>query len=257
MRKTPYLAHEHEKNSNTQFNILVAKRALGIVQAKDFSDWAESLLVQGCNAENVAILAGFGLEHFPNSYDIELYFKKCVDELGLVLFEDRAAIFEYVYELAANICKGIIKPRAGLESLKNFWVATDDDEPLYRIWDELAEDVCALGDYDAYYLWNTGLSEENVDEFIIKVAQQFLQLCESDLPEDFFCLCACSDCGHIGKAQLIRIDLPWLPEKLFRLVYGKAPTFKWVCGCCAQPQIKNMFDYEGRRLYLESKIAKI
>jgi hypothetical protein len=238
-----------------EFNTLMAKRALGRAQTKDFSDWAENLLAQGCDAENVAILAGFGLEHSPDSHEIELYFKKCVDELGLVLLEDRVAIFNYVRELAGNINAGIIHPRTGLESLKNFWVATDDDEPLYRIWDELAEDICALGDYDGYYLWNTGLLEENVDEFIVKVARQFLQLCDSNLPEDFFSLCACSDCGHIGKAQLIRTDLPWLPEKLFKLIYRKAPVFKWVCGHCLHPQIKNMFDYEGRKLYLEAQTA--
>jgi hypothetical protein len=52
------------------------------------------------------------------------------------------------------------------------------------------------------------------------------------------------------------MDLPWLPEKLFRLIYGKAPTFVWVCGLCAQPHLKNMFDYAGRKQYLESQGIK-
>lgn len=237
-----------------EFNALVAKQALGIARIKDFSDWAENLLIQGCDSENVAILAGFGIERCPDSYEVEIYFKKCAVELDLVILEDRAAIFEYAKHLATNISDGILDPETGLEILKNFWLATDNDEPLYRIWDELAEDICSLDDYQGY-LWNTGLSAQNVDEFIIQVARQFLQLSAMDLPEDFFCLCACSECGYIGKAQLIRIDLPWLSEKLFRLIYRKSPTFQWVCGHCAHANIKNMFDYDGRKLYLESQIT--
>ncbi|MEI6707007.1 MAG: hypothetical protein WCK96_07715 [Methylococcales bacterium] len=243
-----------------EFNALVVKRVLGTVQTQDFSNWAENLLLQGCDSNNVAILASFGLERFPDSYEVERYFEKCIGELGLVLPEDRVVIAEYVpeyaNELASNISSGLLKPREGLESLKSFGMATDYDKALYRIWDELAEDVYTLENGD-YYLWNTGLSKDNIDEFIIQVARQFIQLCKSELPDDFFYLCTCDDCGHIGKAQLKRMDLPWLPEKLFRLIYRKAPAFKWICGHCTQSHLKNMFDYEGRKQYLKSQGVKI
>lgn len=236
---------------NIELNALVAKRALGIATAEDFSDWAEDLLAQGCDGKNVAILASFGIDRFTDSNEIEEYFKKCVAELGLVLPEERVAILGYAKDLAANICDGILEPEAGLELLKNFWQATDNDEPLYIIWDELAEDINTLDNYGGYS-WNTSLSEDNTDEFIIQVARQFLQLSAIDLPDDFFSLCACSECGYIGKAQLIRLNLSWLSEKIYRFIFRKSPVFKWVCGQCANPNIKNMFDYEGRRLYLES-----
>lgn len=251
MKKTAYLVDEQEDSPHRALKALLAKRALATARVNDFSNWAENLLSQGCDSENVAILAGF-CDCNAGLYEVEAYFKKCVDELGLVLVENRAAIFEYAKNLAFDIDTGILDPRDGLEQLKDFWLVTDNDEPLYRIWDELAEDVCAVESGDAY-LWNTGLSKENVDEFVAKVAKQFLQLSEINLPEHFFALCVCSQCGHIGKPQLKRLDLPWLPEKLFRLIYGKAPVFKWVCGSCVKPDIKNMFDYEGREYYLNAQ----
>ncbi len=243
-----------------EFNALVVKRVLGTVQPQDFSNWAENLLLQGCDSKNVAILAILGLERFPDSYEVEHYFEKCIDELGLVLPEDRVVIAEYApeyaNELASNISSGLLKPREGLELLKNFGMATDYDKALYRIWDELAEDVYTLENCD-YYLWNTGLLKDNIDEFIIQVAKQFIQLGKTELPDDFFELCACDDCGYIGKAHLKRMDLPWLPEKLFRLIYRKRPAFKWICAHCTQSHLKNMFDYEGRKQYLESQGVKV
>jgi hypothetical protein len=238
-----------------ELNTLIAKRAFGEAQAKDFSDWAENLLIQGCDSENVAILASFGIERFPNLTEVENYFEKCVDELGLVLPEDQIAIHEYAKYLAAIISTGILEPTVGLELLKDFWrLSGDYDEPIYRIWEELADDICTLDDCH-FYLWNTGLSKNNRDEFIIQVAKQFIQLCDSELPDDFFHLCVCNECGYIGKPQFKQIDLPWLPEKLFRLIYRKSPTFQWLCGQCAKAGLKNMFDYAGRKQYLESQSA--
>lgn len=235
-----------------EFNVLIGKQALGIAQTQDFSDWAESLLIQGCDSENVAILASFGVERFPDAYEVEVYFKKCVAELDLILPEKRVALFEYAKDLASHISTGIVKPRVGLNRLNILWAATDYDEPLYNIWDQLAEDVYSVYANDSY-LWNTELSKDNIESFICDVAKQFLQLCNCELPEDFFQLCVCDECGHVIKPQLKRIDLPWLPEKLFRLIYRKAPAFRWMCGSCASWQIKNMFDYAGRKQYLESQ----
>jgi hypothetical protein len=234
-----------------ELNTLVAKRALNTAQTKDFSDWAESLLIQGCASVNVAILAGFGLERLPDTIEVDGYFKKCIAELGLVLPEEQIAIFDYIKLLVCNISKGVIEPRTGLYELLISLDATDNEQLLYRIWDELSEDINSLGGYDRY-LWNTGLSADNVDEFIVLVAQQFMQLSEMELPDDFFHLCACDECGYIGKPQLKRIDLPWLHEKLFRFIYGRSPTFQWICGKCGQAGLKNMFDYAGRKRYLES-----
>ena len=234
-----------------EFNTLITKQALGIAKNKDFSDWAESLLVQGSESNSVAILASFGIDRNLNTDEVKQYFEKCLLELNLVLPEPRILIFNHVKTLVLEIINGTVKPQIGLNGLKNFWLQTDNDEPLYRIWDELAEDVATLDDYQGY-LWNTHLSKENVDDFIIEVAKQFLQLCELKLPDNFFALCACPDCQCVAKPLLKRIELAWLPEKLFRLLYGRSPTFKWVCRACEQSHLYNMFDYEGRKHYLST-----
>ena len=233
-----------------EFNTLVAKQALGIAEAEDFSLWAEQLLSRGCDNQNVAILAGFGLEDTPDLQEVNVYFARCVDELGLSLPEVHRAIFIYAKDLATKITTGLLKPTTGLGLLKSLWLATDCYEPLYSIWYELAVDIYSL-EHEDVYLWNTGLLKDNINDFIILIAEQFLRLCECEnLPENFLNLSACQQCGHVGLSQTKRTELLWLPEKVFWLLYGRNPTVEDVCEQCGAAQLKGMRDYQGRALYL-------
>ena len=65
-----------------KFEHLVGKRALGSAHARDYTTWAESLLYEGVDAENVAILASIGLERDPDSEEVELYFPESVTSLA-------------------------------------------------------------------------------------------------------------------------------------------------------------------------------
>jgi len=50
-----------------KFELLAGKRALGSAYSKDYTEWAESLLYEDIESENVAILASIGYERDPDS----------------------------------------------------------------------------------------------------------------------------------------------------------------------------------------------
>lgn len=236
------------------FEILIAKQALGMADIEDFSDWAESLLHQGCELENVAILASLGVSNDTDLDEAEYYFSQCINDLNLCVPNQQDAIWTYSQELAKAVAAKTLKPSVGLGVLKSFWIATDYTQPLYSLWYDLAVDVYSLNNQDAY-LWNAELYNEDMNEFIIKTAQQFLDLAQQELPENFFDLIACFDCQQIGQLTHKRIELPWLAMPLFRLIYGRNPTLLPICSHCGSDHIKSMRDYQGRALYLLSKQA--
>ncbi|OUR89226.1 hypothetical protein A9Q81_22180, partial [Gammaproteobacteria bacterium 42_54_T18] len=102
-------------------------------------------------------------------------------------------------------------------------------------------------------IFNTGLDNSNIDEFITLVADQFITLLDSSLPDDFFGLCSCPKCGYIGSSVIETIDKPWMPDKVYRAIYNKAQTCRATCSKCNQPYPLAMADYKGRVMYFESK----
>lgn len=234
-----------------KFEHLVGKRALGSAHARDYTTWAESLLYEGVDAENVAILANIGLERDPDSEEVELYFQKSLRDLGLSLPPDKDALRGYAKALCEQIVSGNLEPEVGADILAAFY-SRSDYEPIYSIWDELSEDLWMVHDQDGC-IFNTGLTKDNTREYIKSVASQFIVLLETDLPEGFFSLSACPECGYIGKSGLEVIDMPWMPEKLYRLIYKRGQSQRAICPRCKRPFPNNMSDYEGRRQYLGRK----
>ena len=234
-----------------KFEVLAGKRILGNASAKDYTGWAESLLYENVDSKNVAILAGLGLDRDPDPEDVEFYFKKCIQDLGLELPSDKDGLKNYTKYLCRQIIDGGMPPQDGVGLLEPFYYR-GNYKPLHSIWSELAEDVRLLNWHESC-IFNTGLTEENMDQYIKDVAAQFIELSEMELPERFFSLCACPECGHIGEGKLERIDKPWLPEKIFRALYGRGPTWHTVCAKCRAPFPRCMGDYEGRKQYLKQQ----
>ena len=115
----------------------------------------------------------------------------------------------------------------------------------------MSEDVWMVDDDEACF-FNTGLTKDNVDHFIIDAASQFIKLTEIKLPERFFHLGACQQCHFVGEQRQERIDLTWMPEWLYRFIFRRGPTWRAICGQCGQPYPLGMGDYAGRELYLHS-----
>ncbi len=234
-----------------KFELLVGKRALGSAYSKDYTEWAESLLYEDVDSENVAILASMGYERDPDSEEIETYFQKSLKDLGLGLPSDKDGLKIYAKALCEQIVSGDLEPEKGVGILDGFFTVSDY-EAIYSIWDELSEDLWMINDRQACY-FNSGLTFENKPNYIKDVAAQFIVLLDSELPERFFYLSSCPECGYIGESSLEVIDKPWMPRQLFRLIYGRGQTQRAICSKCKRPFPNNMSDYEGRKQYLNKK----
>jgi len=231
-----------------KFKYLVGKIALGVASPKDYTSWAEEMLISGVESENISILAGLDLDKYPDSEEIKLYFKKSVNDLELEFPTDDVAIISYAIYICRGIIEGNITPEDGVSVLSQFY-SKSDYEPIYGIWDELSDDIWSIKERDSCY-FNTGLTKDNIGEYVRDVAEQFITLTKIILPEQFFNLCACQKCGYIGEHKLERIDLPWLPEKLYKLIYKRRPTHRAICSKCREPFPLSMGDYVARRQYL-------
>ncbi|SDU21599.1 hypothetical protein [Halopseudomonas salegens] len=238
-------------STQMKFELLTGKRALGTAYSRDYTEWAESLLYEDVDSENVAILASMGCERDPDSEEIEKYFLKSIRDLDLTLPSEKDGLRRYAKALCEQIVSGDLEPEKGVSILETFY-SRSDYEAIYSIWDELSEDLWMVSDRDGC-IFNTGLSTENKNEYIKGVAAQFIELLEMQLPERFFQLSACPACGHIGESESEVIDKPWLPDKLFRLIYNRGQTQRAICSRCKRPFPNNMSDYEGRKQYLSSK----
>lgn len=233
------------------FEHLAGKRALGNASAKDYTDWAESALYSDTDSESIAILAGFGLEREPDSIEVQTYFDKSINELGLKLPTDAEAIKNYAIHLCQQVVAYKIAPQEGVNLLDSFYTATDY-EPIYSIWTELNEDIWMIKDNNECY-FNTGLNKDNIEPYIVSVAEQFINLMQMELPKDFFSLNACTKCNYIGNSEIETIDKPWMPDLLYRLLYRRGQTCQVICSKCKAPFPLSMGDFRGRVMYIESK----
>lgn len=234
-----------------KFELLAGKRALGNAYSKDYTEWAESLLYDDVDSENVAILASMGYERDPVSEEIETYFQKSLKDLGLALPSKKEGLMIYAKVLCEQIVSGDLEPEKGVSILETFF-SISDYEAIYSIWDELSEDLWMVNDKDGC-IFNSGLTIENKSNYIKDVASQFIVLLESELPDRFFYLSSCPECDNIDESDLEVIDKPWMPDKLFRLIYRRGKTQRAVCSKCKRPFPNNMSDYEGRKQYLDRK----
>ena len=234
-----------------EFNYLAGKIAVGAAQPKDYSEWAIDMLNKGVESENIVILAGLDMDKYPDLEEIKYYFKQSIIDLELELPSEEKNLLNYATYICREIIKGEIPPRDGVTTLNGLY-SISDYEPIYSIWDALSDDIWSIKERGICY-FNTGLSEDNIDQYIINVASQFIKLIEVELPDDFFQLSVCQKCGNIGEHKLERIDSPWLPEKLYRLIFKKGPTHRAICSKCSEPFPLNMGDYEARKQYLSSR----
>jgi len=234
-----------------RFKILTGKIALGAAFPNDYTDWAMAMLDSGSDSENIAILASLGLEKNPDSEEVKNYFYRSLNDLGIELPTQENSILSYAKYICAEIIAGNISPMKGLSVLDGIY-SLSDYEPIYSIWDELSEDIWMVNEGEGCF-FNTSLTKENIDQFIINVAEQFIRLTEIELPQYFFSLTVCQKCGYIGEQEMERIDKPWLHEKIFRMLYKRGPTMNAICSQCGEPFPLGMEDYLGREQYLKSR----
>lgn len=233
-----------------EINELFGKYALGTIRPEDYIAWAEQLLTTGIESPSLPVLAGMDLNRPVDSIEVYECFRKVTTELGIDWPDESAALQRYSEILCQKILEEKIEPGHGLSSLAKLYAANDYSGGLYATWDCLEEDISLL--YTEHgAIFNTGLTEENRDDYIRKVARQYLQLIQLQLPENFFERVFCQNCKSIQPTRTVRIDKPWMPERLYRLIYHKGPTWELRCIDCGSRNLQSMNDFAGRANYLE------
>jgi hypothetical protein len=229
---------------------LFGRHAIGIDRPEDYIKWAEEQLASGVNSVNIAILAGLDLEKPVDTREVREYFSKSLDELGVPWPEGREAQRMYAERVCRKIMNDELPPQQGLAVLSRLFRASGYSDQWFALWDELAEDVSSLEtEYGA--IFNIGITKNNVNEYIRKVAAQYLTLRSMDLPSNFFGLASCAKCGLIAEPVRKQIEKSWV-EKLYRVLYKRGPSFMLVCSRCGSGEILSMSAFEGREAYLSA-----
>jgi len=228
---------------------LFGRHALGADRPQDYIAWAEQQLLAGGGSEALVTLAGLDLGSSVDTEEVLQWFARAMAERGVGWPDDEHALRNYSGLLCRQILSGVLAPEEGLTRLSRIWRVTGYTQHIYAIWDELGDDIDLL---DTGYgpLYNSGLSTTNSDDFIRKVATQFLQMLGCELPDEFFHLVYCQACRKIARPHTVRLAFPWMPERLYRLIFRRGPTYRWACAGCSSNDLLTMRDYAGREKFL-------
>ena len=96
-------------------NNLLAERYLGSVTYEDYIDWAVKCLESDIDSKNIRILAS--LQKLSDSYEVENYFNRSLNDLGWKVPDERECLMAYARGFAEQIVSGAISPVEGCDRI--------------------------------------------------------------------------------------------------------------------------------------------
>lgn len=158
-------------------NALFGKRALYLISAEDYIDWAGESLVEGYDSFHLRILAG--LERSASAYEAEAYFLRCINELAFSVPDTEVARCAYACEMAQKIVDGEISGVQGIRAMYQLCLASAYEHD-FIIWLELddALDNLLAGEYPFTY---TSATLENIEMIANVEAKKFVELMQERL----------------------------------------------------------------------------
>ncbi len=151
---------------------ILAQRLFLYFDSKKLVDWAVMMLENNYESESLIILAGLDSD---STEEREKYFWKSLGELDLdVNKEDIELIDNYAIYIAESVVNGKISPKDGLSIMQNIIQSSDYSEKYFKFY-EINEDLDYLK-YDNNTIFNNDLSLENLDSYIIKEFELFLEV---------------------------------------------------------------------------------
>ncbi|RZG78105.1 hypothetical protein [Acinetobacter sp. WCHAc060025] len=172
---------------------IIGKNLVHEIRVQDYIDWAVLKLEQGFETESIIALVSLMLEVFPEIDIAEQYFTQSIDELGLLFPNDKKAIYAYLHFYCDEVILGKIEPEKAVHVLSeiceninlNFNQKFNNVyHPIMAIWYYFEEDLYLMS-IDEYAIFNTGLNQWNIDDYILKVVHQFQYILSMNLPPDF------------------------------------------------------------------------
>ena len=217
------------------FEDLAYRESQSFAGTKEYIDWANSLLAEGCANESVAILSSFALEVNPDSQDVKSWFVRAVDDLGLALPASwDEGLIRYGKVISSRIIDGEVSPEDGRQQIVD--LDAFDELWIFRIWWDFFLDVWSLTNGEPADLrFNEDLNADNVDAMTIQVAKQFLLLSKIGLPPKFPLTWMCSACYQHAP--------PFDDDKEYRL--------RKVCPACGAQNLLSMQVLKNREELLQ------
>lgn len=218
---------------------LLSQRLFSYFDSKKLVDWALMMMENGCDSNSLIILAGLD----NDSTEVrEQYFWQTIDELKLdVNKSDFDLIDHYAIYIGESVVNKKIAPKDGLSIMQEI-VRTTYYSSKYIQFYELDEDLDYLK-YDNRTIFNSELSLENADKFIIKEFELFLETEKLKIDDTIRESAYCNRCSSIEKPKL----------KNKRNLIGQVKYQYWVCGNCESLDILHFRNQRGREIIM-SKI---
>lgn len=223
-------------NAQEETYKLLAQRLFSYFDSKKLVDWAVIMLENGYDSESLIILAGLDSD---STVLREQYFWQAIEELKLDKSKsDIELIDDYAVYIAESVLCKKIDPKNGLLIMQEIVRATDYSNryiPFYQ----LDEDLEYLK-YDNRTIFNSGLSIENAETFIIKEFELFLDAKKLKIDNTLCESAYCNKCGLIKKPKV----------KNKRNIFGFVKNQYWVCSNCDSKDILHFRDQKGREMII-------
>ena len=172
---------------------IIGKNLVHEIRVQDYIDWAVLKLEQGFETESIIALVSLMLEVFPEIDIAEQYFTQSIEELGLPFPNDKKAIYAYLHFYCDEVILGKIEPEKAVHVLSEICESINLNfnqkfnnvyHPIMAIWHYFEDDLYFMS-MDEFAIYNTGLNDSNIDDYILKVICQFQYMLSLDLPSDF------------------------------------------------------------------------
>jgi hypothetical protein len=126
----------------TDLESIVAMKRLGKLAGPALVSWAVSSLSRGLDSEHLRSLAGLDLSDDVRTPEAEEVFLAAVDELGLHLPPEEAAIRAYVRHLAQEIVDGAVAPQEQVARINREVVSPLNHPKDLMAWCYVEDGVC-------------------------------------------------------------------------------------------------------------------
>lgn len=94
---------------------ILAERYLGTARHEDYVDWAVACLESDLDSKNIRILAS--LRNAASPSEVENYFNRSLQDLGLTVPDRRECLVEYARGVAQQIVSGDVSPLDGCSQI--------------------------------------------------------------------------------------------------------------------------------------------
>ena len=211
---------------------ILSEKALYEFDSKTLVNWAVKVMLMGFESENIFVLAGLDNS---DTEEREIYFFKSLTDLNIKIDKSEEELIE-IYAIA--IAKKALAKQINLDyaltqmqKILSFTNYSSKYIPFY----EIKEDLERLK-YSTYTIYNSEITLENYNDFLLEEFGIFLEMEEIKLPDEERKKCLCLNC--------IKLNIPI------------AENNTWVCEFCNSSEIMFNNNHKVKRFIIDEYKTK-